>query len=216
MTATWMRASQLRQGDVIVIDGQQHTVTSCEPRSDDRVEIFFVNRPAVTRQAGVRTCVTTEVEERTEPGFHTVRVRAKNIRRGDQALLNDNSGRFASVTGVSNIPNQPDKIRIYFGMDYPPIDVLPDYLIVIKLREGVEPESPDEQKPLSEPHTPDTPDDILSKWVAECESIYECRTAGDYTWEGVLSSFGRELLTAFKNGNYDVIKINPTTTDKEA
>jgi len=36
-------------------------------------------------------------------------------------------------------------------------------------------------------------DVILKKYAEKCETIYENRTAGDHTWEGVLSSFLREL-----------------------
>ena len=38
-----------------------------------------------------------------------------------------------------------------------------------------------------------TTDDLIREYAAEAERIYEARTAGDFTWVGLLAKFAREL-----------------------
>jgi len=39
-------------------------------------------------------------------------------------------------------------------------------------------------------------DDVIAKYAAQCEKIYNERTAGDHTWTGVLGVFLTEVKKA--------------------
>lgn len=40
-------------------------------------------------------------------------------------------------------------------------------------------------------------DEIIKNWAAHLRKVYDERTAGDYTFEGILYEFGNEMLNAY-------------------